>query len=120
MLDDKDRAILNELEKDSRRSTKSIAKDLNIPRATVHERIRRMMERGIIKGFTVVPDFGKLGEPVTAFILYRSYRTTTSPRGSWPTRSAVWTACMRCISSPVSMTSCSRCAGSPWSALATW
>jgi Lrp/AsnC family transcriptional regulator, leucine-responsive regulatory protein len=69
MLDDKDRAILNELEKDSRRSTKSIAKDLNIPRATVHERIRRMTERGIIKGFTVVPDFGKLGEPVTAFIL---------------------------------------------------
>jgi Lrp/AsnC family leucine-responsive transcriptional regulator len=69
MLDEKDRAILNELEKDSRRSTKSIAKDLNIPRATVHERIRRMTERGVIKGFTVVPDFGKLGEPVTAFIL---------------------------------------------------
>jgi len=68
MLDEKDRAILKELEKDSRRSTKSIAKDLNIPRATVHERIRRMTERGIIKGFTVVPDFGKLGEPVTAFI----------------------------------------------------
>ncbi|HPD08813.1 MAG TPA: Lrp/AsnC family transcriptional regulator [Methanomassiliicoccales archaeon] len=69
MLDDKDRAILSALEKDSRRSTKAIAKDLNIPRATVHERIRRMMERGVIKGFTVVPDFGKLGEPVTAFIL---------------------------------------------------
>jgi len=28
-----------------------------------------MMERGVIKGFTVIPDFGKLGEPVTAFIL---------------------------------------------------
>ncbi len=69
MLDDKDRAILSALEKDSRRSTKAIAKDLNIPRATVHERIRRMMERGVIKGFTVIPDFGKLGEPVTAFIL---------------------------------------------------
>jgi len=69
MLDEKDRAILTELERDSRRSIKSIAKDLNIPRATVHERIRRMTEGGIIKGFTVVPDFGKLGEPVTAFIL---------------------------------------------------
>ncbi len=69
MLDEKDRAILSALEKDSRRSTKAIAKDLNIPRATVHERIRRMMERGVIKGFTVIPDFGKLGEPVTAFIL---------------------------------------------------
>jgi DNA-binding Lrp family transcriptional regulator len=69
MLDDKDRAILTELQKDARRSTKAIAKDLNIPRATVHERIKRMMEKGIIKGFTVVPDYSQLGEPVTAFIL---------------------------------------------------
>ena len=28
-----------------------------------------MSEKGIIKGFTVVPDFSKLGEPITAFIL---------------------------------------------------
>ena len=69
MLDDKDRAILTELQKDARRSTKAIAKDLNIPRATVHERIKRMMDKGIIKGFTVVPDYTQLGEPVTAFIL---------------------------------------------------
>ena len=69
MLDDKDRVILTELQKDARRSTKAIAKDLNIPRATVHERIKRMMDKGIIKGFTVVPDYSQLGEPVTAFIL---------------------------------------------------
>jgi DNA-binding Lrp family transcriptional regulator len=69
MLDEKDRAILTELQKDARRSTKAISKDLNIPRATVHERIKRMMDKGIIKGFTVVPDYSQLGEPVTAFIL---------------------------------------------------
>jgi DNA-binding Lrp family transcriptional regulator len=69
MLDDKDRAILKELQKDARRSTKSIAKDLAIPRATVHERIKRMIDKGVVKGFTVVPDHAKLGEPVTAFIL---------------------------------------------------
>ncbi|QLH75488.1 MAG: Lrp/AsnC family transcriptional regulator [Methanomassiliicoccales archaeon] len=68
-LDEKDMAILAELMKDARRSTKAIAKDLNIPRATVHERIKRMLDRGIIKGFTVLPDYIKLGEPVTAFIL---------------------------------------------------
>ena len=28
-----------------------------------------MSEKGVIKGFTVVPDFSKLGEPITAFIL---------------------------------------------------
>ena len=69
MLDEKDLAILKELRKDARRSTKAIAKDLAIPRATVHERIKRMMDRGVIKGFTVLPDYSKLGEPVTAFIL---------------------------------------------------
>jgi Lrp/AsnC family leucine-responsive transcriptional regulator len=69
MLDEKDRAILGALEKDARRSTKAIAAELNIPRATVHERIKRMRERGIIKGFTVVPDFSKMGEPITAFVL---------------------------------------------------
>lgn len=69
MLDEKDLAILRELRKDARRSTKSIAKDLAIPRATVHERIKRMVDKGVVKGFTVVPDHAKLGEPVTAFIL---------------------------------------------------
>jgi Lrp/AsnC family leucine-responsive transcriptional regulator len=69
MLDDKDLAILRELEKDSRRSTKAIADDLDIPRATVHERIKRMVEKDLIKGFTVILDHSLLGEPVTAFIL---------------------------------------------------
>jgi Lrp/AsnC family leucine-responsive transcriptional regulator len=69
MLDEKDRAILIELQKDARRSTKAIAKDLNIPRATVHERIKRMMDKGVIRGFTVIPDYAQLGEPVTAFVL---------------------------------------------------
>ncbi|MCE5295872.1 MAG: Lrp/AsnC family transcriptional regulator [Euryarchaeota archaeon] len=76
-LDDKDLAILAELKKDARRSTKAIAKDLNIPRATVHERIKRMMDRGVIKGFTVIPDYTKLGEPVTAFILVSFLPNTT-------------------------------------------
>ncbi|MBM4237075.1 MAG: Lrp/AsnC family transcriptional regulator [Euryarchaeota archaeon] len=69
MIDDKDRAILSELEKDARRSTKSIAKALGMPRATVHERIRKMCEKGIIRGFTALPDHSKLGEPTSAFIL---------------------------------------------------
>jgi len=69
MIDEKDRTILEELQKDSRRSTKALAEDLDMPRATVHERIRRMHEKGIIKRFTVVPDYSKLDESTTAFIL---------------------------------------------------
>ena len=69
MLDEKDLAILGILKKDSRRSTKAIASELEMPRATVHERIKRMMEKGIIRGFTVQLDHAKMGEPITAFIL---------------------------------------------------
>jgi DNA-binding Lrp family transcriptional regulator len=69
VIDQKDLAILRELEIDSSRSTKAIAKTLSMPRATVHERIRKMREKGIIRGFTVIPDYSKLGEPISAFIL---------------------------------------------------
>jgi len=69
MLDEKDRAILEELIKDSRKTTKAIAKELDIPRATVHDRIVKMEQNGLIKKFTAVPDYGQLGLGVTAFIL---------------------------------------------------
>lgn len=69
MLDERDLAILMSLKADSRRTTKAIAEELEIPRATVHERIRRMVERGIIKRFTVSLDHAALGKPATAFIL---------------------------------------------------
>lgn len=69
MLDEKDLAILGILKKDSRRSTKAIATELEMPRATVHERIKRLVEKGIIKGFTVKLDHAKMGRPITAFIL---------------------------------------------------
>ena len=69
MLDEKDRLILSELRKDSRRTTKEIAKKVRIPRTTVHERIKKMVRDNIIKSFTIIPNYSKTGLPVTAFIL---------------------------------------------------
>ncbi|MGQ9587186.1 MAG: Lrp/AsnC family transcriptional regulator [Thermoplasmata archaeon] len=69
MLDEKDSAILEELMKDSRKTTKAIARELDIPRATVHDRIVRMEQKGIIRKYTAVPDFAQLGLGVTAFVL---------------------------------------------------
>lgn len=69
MLDEKDSSILQELMKDSRKTTKSIAKELDIPRATVHDRIIRMEERGVIRKYTAVPDYGQLGLGVTSYVL---------------------------------------------------
>jgi len=69
MIDEKDELIMEELKKDSRQSTADIARKTDIPRVTVHERIKRMKEKGIIKRFTIQPDHAKLDRPTTAFVL---------------------------------------------------
>lgn len=69
MLDEKDSAILEQLMADSRKTTKAIARELGIPRATVHDRIAKMEQKGIIKKYTATPDYVQLGLGVTSFIL---------------------------------------------------
>ncbi len=69
MLDEKDSSILEQLVDDSRRTTKAIAKELDIPRATVHDRITKMEQKGVIRKYTAIPDYVQLGLGVSAFIL---------------------------------------------------
>ena len=69
MLDEKDSSIIDELMKDSRKTTKSIARELGIPRATVHDRIVKLEQKKVIRRYTAVPDYQQLGLGVTAFIL---------------------------------------------------
>ncbi|MFA6035932.1 MAG: Lrp/AsnC family transcriptional regulator [Candidatus Micrarchaeia archaeon] len=67
--DEKDEEILEQLAKDSRQSTADISRKTGIPRMTVHERIKKLTKGGVIKQFTIKPDYSKLSKPVTAFIL---------------------------------------------------
>jgi DNA-binding Lrp family transcriptional regulator len=69
MLDEKDSDILEELMKDSRKTTKAIARELEMPRATVHDRIVKMEQKKVIRKYTAIPDYAQLGLGVTAFIL---------------------------------------------------
>lgn len=69
MVDEKDELILRELGRNSRASTARISRKTGIPRVTVHERIRRMVKKGTIRRFTVMPDYKLLGLNTTAFIL---------------------------------------------------
>src|SRR4030067_3014737 len=69
MLDEKNAAILGELAEDSRKTTKAIASKLEMPRATVHDRIVKMEQKGVIRKYTAVPDYAQLGLGVSAFIL---------------------------------------------------
>jgi len=68
MIDKKDQIILEELKKNSRNSTKSIASSIKIPRVTVHDRIQKMLDKGIIKSFTTVVDYKKTGLASKVFV----------------------------------------------------
>jgi DNA-binding Lrp family transcriptional regulator len=61
--------ILERLLKDSRKSLRSIAKEIGTPTSTVHERVRRLVKMGVIKRFTAELDTKVLGMDVTALIL---------------------------------------------------
>lgn len=74
ILDEKDEAILNALEQDARRGTQAIADLLEMPRVTVHDRIRRLKEKGVISKFTIQRDPRAVGLDIHAFIFVRCER----------------------------------------------
>ncbi|MBS3070631.1 Lrp/AsnC family transcriptional regulator [Candidatus Micrarchaeota archaeon] len=69
LMDEKDERILDVLEGNSRLSTAGISRKTRIPRVTVHERIQKLKQSGVIEKFTVKLDRGKMGLPSTAFVL---------------------------------------------------
>ena len=77
MLDPKDESILRLLVEDGRRSVVEISKELDLPRATVQERLRRLVDSGAIKRFVAIPDYSRIGRQVTAYI-FVSFRSEGS------------------------------------------
>lgn len=59
-MDNTDRKILSILIRDARTSNTSIAREVGVSEGTVRKRISRMISRGEIKGFTVIPGGGTL------------------------------------------------------------
>ena len=75
-LDAKDRQILGLLESDARRSNSDIARITNLSAPTVAERIARLRDIGVIRGFTTKIDAAKVGLPVSAIIEFRPHTMT--------------------------------------------
>ena len=69
MHDDIDVKLLKLLARNSRASLRELAKSLGVAVSTVHARLQRLMREGLIKRFTIVPDYERLGYPITAVIL---------------------------------------------------
>ncbi|NNG01754.1 MAG: Lrp/AsnC family transcriptional regulator [Desulfobacteraceae bacterium] len=67
-MDGIDIKILNALYSNARTKNSALARELNMPATTLQERIRRLEEKGIIKGYKVVADLEKLGLNIQAFL----------------------------------------------------
>lgn len=68
VVEDLDRRIVDLLAKDGRISYTDLGKSLGMSTSAVHQRVRRLEQRGIVKGYTAKLDHQALGRHITAFI----------------------------------------------------
>ncbi len=68
-LDKKDLIIIEYLKKDSSLTTQKISRQTRIPITTIHNRIKKLKKKEIIKNYTINIDYTKLGKPLSAYIL---------------------------------------------------
>ena len=67
-VEDQDRRIVELLRQDGRMSYTDLGKAMGMSTSAVHQRVRRLEERGVIKGYAAVVDYSALDVPLTAFI----------------------------------------------------
>ena len=72
-IDEIDREILAILEADARRPVSDIARAVGVSGPTAAERIARMRDKGVIRGFTVKLDAGELGMNISAFVEFEPH-----------------------------------------------
>jgi DNA-binding Lrp family transcriptional regulator len=65
-IDKIDLEIINILKEDSRKPLEEISKALGISKSTIYYRINRLINKGIIKKFSIVLDNKKLGYEISA------------------------------------------------------
>lgn len=70
-VEDTDRAIVRALTDDGRLSYTDLAERVGLSVSAVHQRVRRLEQRGVIKGYAARIDYEALGLPLTAFVAVR-------------------------------------------------
>jgi len=68
MIDEIDRQIIVWLQHDARLSNAALADKVGLTASTVHERVKKLERKGIIKGYVAVVDPELVGKSITAFI----------------------------------------------------
>jgi Lrp/AsnC family transcriptional regulator, leucine-responsive regulatory protein len=67
-VEDVDRAIVSLLSADGRRSFTDLSRETGLSVSAVHQRVRRLEQRGVIRGYCAVTNSEELGLPLTAFV----------------------------------------------------
>ena len=67
-IDDLDKKILSLLMKDAKMPYTDIAKQLFVSGGTIHVRMKKLEQIGLVKGATLLVDYSKLGFDVEAFL----------------------------------------------------
>jgi Lrp/AsnC family leucine-responsive transcriptional regulator len=68
MIDQIDRQIVTLLQDDARLSNAALAESVGLTVSTVHERVKKLEKKGVIKGYVAQVDAAALGKAITAFI----------------------------------------------------
>ncbi len=71
MIDELDKKILKALNKNARMSFRKIAKELNVSPATFHNKIKKLENSGVLKGYIPLIDIESLGFNLIAVIALR-------------------------------------------------
>ncbi|MDH5402855.1 MAG: Lrp/AsnC family transcriptional regulator [Candidatus Heimdallarchaeota archaeon] len=77
-LDLLDFQILNILKTNSQKPLKEIAEQLDSKASTIHARIKKLEQKGIIKNYTIYIDYNIIGYPLVAFIMLNFDKTETN------------------------------------------
>jgi len=67
-VEDLDRQIVTLLARDGRMSFTDLGRATGLSTSAVHQRVRRLEQRGVIRGYRAVVDPVALGLPLTAFV----------------------------------------------------
>jgi Lrp/AsnC family leucine-responsive transcriptional regulator len=71
-IDEMDARIISALGSDSRRSYADVGSEVGLSTAAVHERVKKMLERGVIQRFALQVDHEAVGLNFTAFVAIRN------------------------------------------------
>jgi Lrp/AsnC family leucine-responsive transcriptional regulator len=70
-VEETDRAVLEALTTDGRLSYTDLAEKVGLSVSAAHQRVRRLEQRGVIKGYTARVDYNAVELPLTAFVAIR-------------------------------------------------